>query len=332
MNGDPKIVCLGANIESLAVLEALVSVRANIVGIITSHKKLESRGSDYRDLMPFSRVNSINLLRTDDINSIESKNFIRSTSATHLFILGWSQILDEDLINQITIYGSHPSKLPYGAGRAPIPWTIIERQESSAISIFEVVKEVDAGRIIYQREFDVIKGSTATELYSEVSKQLSIGFVKVYKDIKNDDLTPVVQDDSQRTIRAKRTPFDGKIDFSKPASEVHSLISAVTEPFPGAYSFFGGEKVTIWKSEEVEYWQHKGTIGQILRKESNKLLVQCGDKPIWLYDFSSDNHAQLSTFDFALGSSFGVFLEDEVVALRKEVEDLKKVIRRNGLI
>lgn len=332
MDIKPKIICLGANLESLTALSALVSAGADVVGMITSYLKDETRGSDYRDLGPFCLSNSIPLLRTDDINSFESKRFIIDKSATHLFILGWSQILGEELINEVIIYGSHPSKLPYGAGRAPVPWTIIEKQEISAISIFEVVKEVDAGRIVYQNEFPVPKDFTSTELYQEVSEQLSTGFVKVYQALIDDCLTPIVQDNTKRTIRAKRTQYDGLIDFNKPAHEVHQLISATTEPFPGAYLFFHGRRITIWKSEKVDIWHHKGTVGQVLKKENNKLLVQCIDRPIWVYDFSSDSGEVILTNNFPLGSSFGVRIEDEIISLRNEVELLKQVINKNGFI
>lgn len=43
-------------------------------------------------------------------------------------------------------------------------------------------------------------------------------------------------------------PEDGLIDWHKPVSTVHNLVRAVTAPWPGAFSYGGSQKFTIWSS------------------------------------------------------------------------------------
>lgn len=50
----------------------------------------------------------------------------------------------------------------------------------------------------------------------------------------NPRLTP--QDESKASYFRKRTPEDGRIDFTKTAREVFNLIRGVSKPFPGAFS------------------------------------------------------------------------------------------------
>ena len=46
-----------------------------------------------------------------------------------------------------------------------------------------------------------------------------------------------IQDDSKATYYPKRTPEDGKIDWSISALEIEHSIKAVTKPYPGAFTF-----------------------------------------------------------------------------------------------
>ena len=299
--------------------------------MITSHTSKERKGSDYRNLSPFCAEYDIPCLKTSDINDEECKLFVRSLEAEYIFILGWSQIFDTELISLAKVYGSHPSKLPYGAGRAPIVWTVLEKLTSSALSIFEVTEQVDAGRIVFQSNFDIPVNSTSYDVYHLATQHMKVGFLKLYDDICSGKVTPVPQDKASRSVRARRTPYDGKLDFSKTADSIDLLIRAAGDPFPGAYSFFNGEKVIIWSSTPADASIHKGCNGQILKKENSRLLVQCGDKPLWLHDFSNSGGDKLELSYFQLGARFGVKLEEEVLLLRQKVNHLQELLNEHGI-
>ncbi|MDI5036018.1 helix-turn-helix domain-containing protein, partial [Salmonella enterica subsp. enterica serovar Montevideo] len=44
---------------------------------------------------------------------------------------------------------------------------------------------------------------------------------------------------------------DGLIDWHKPVSTVHNLVRAVAAPWPGAFSYNGSQKFTIWSSRGI---------------------------------------------------------------------------------
>ena len=45
------------------------------------------------------------------------------------------------------------------------------------------------------------------------------------------------QDLSKGEYCGRRRPEDGRIDWSRPAREIHNLVRAVAPPFPGAFAF-----------------------------------------------------------------------------------------------
>ena len=173
-----SVVCVGSNIESLVCLRKFKDNNIHIAGLVTLEFQQQRRGSDYRDLVPFCIENDISFFRTKNINSIQTKGWLKSFNPDVIFILGWSQILDLELIDlpKKYIIGSHPSDLPYGAGRAPVVWTILEELKKSAVSFFKISNEVDAGNLVLQKHFHIPERSDSTLLYNLVAMNLSEGF------------------------------------------------------------------------------------------------------------------------------------------------------------
>jgi methionyl-tRNA formyltransferase len=50
----------------------------------------------------------------------------------------------------------------------------------------------------------------------------------------------------------RRRPADGRIDWARPAAEVHNLVRAVAPPFPGAFAQVAGERWEIQRTRLSE--------------------------------------------------------------------------------
>ncbi len=310
MKEKTKIVCVGSNIESMVCLQKFTGKNITISGLVTLPFQKQKRGSDYRDLTPFCNKNSIPFFRTTNINSSETKKWLSDINPDYIFILGWSQIFDKELIDlpKQYIIGSHPSDLPYGAGRAPIVWTILEGIRKSAVSFFKITTQADAGNLVLQKHFEINDRSNSTFLYKLVSQNLAGGFVEIYNQILANELKETKQDLSKRTIRKKRVFEDGKLEFDNPAIEVDKLIRATTEPYPGTFSYYNSERFTFWKSELSEEDNQDCKMGEIIKIANNRLLVQCKNSSIWLYDITDSLENSISINIFKVGKQFGLIL------------------------
>ena len=124
----PRVVCIGANLESEVILNGLISISANVVGLVTVRPEQSSAISDYVDLHGVCRAAGIPAIDTDDINDPATLDRIRELQPDFLFTLGWSQMFGTALLAlpEQFVVGSHPAPLPQMRGRAPIPWTILE--------------------------------------------------------------------------------------------------------------------------------------------------------------------------------------------------------------
>ena len=87
-----------------------------------------------------------------------------------LFFLGWSWIIEDEIVNNYRCICLHPSPLPKYRGGSPIQHQIINGEKNSSITFFEMNKKLDAGKILHQREFS-LKG----ELNDIFKRIISLG-------------------------------------------------------------------------------------------------------------------------------------------------------------
>ena len=325
----PKIICLGMNQESERAISALIHAGADICMIAGLPAAQATNVSDFVDHAELASQHGIAFLPVSSINDPETLEALRAVGAEMLFVLGWSQLLNAEAIELFPrgVIGSHPSELPNGRGRAPIPWTILEDLRSSAVTLFRMTTGVDDGVILKQTIFDIPDRPTARSLYNLVSERLALSFVELYEDFVVGKVDEIYQGVENVSWRAKRVPGDGWIDFRAEAEAIDRLVRAVSEPYPGAYSYLGGERAVFSSSLPASGndLRRKGAPGQVLARRQGMVLVQAGDKPVWLSEpyLPTDRHVKLR-----IGDRFGFPIEDELHALRERIAILEQRISK----
>ena len=299
-----------------------------IVGLVTLPSGAGKGVSDYEDLHGLSLENELTVIDTEDINSPDTLDQIRRLQPDYVFTLGWNRLFKEELLSLPTgfVIGSHPTRLPEGRGRAPIPWTILLGKSSSAITLFRMDPGPDSGDILVQKEFQLLARPYAFDVYRQAAEAMRDGFIEIYEALaRGEEITQRRQDDQDLSVYLKRTPADGLIDFHQSAMEVDRLIRAVSRPYPGAYSFYEGQKVTCWQVDLAEEPPVHGAPGQIVRRDGERLLVVTGDAPLWLSNLSIAGEA-VPAAHFRVGNRFAYRLQDEVHALRMELRRVRDLL------
>ena len=327
----PRIVCVGSNLESLEVITGLIQSEANIVGLVTLPSEEDhAHVSDYADLHSICEGNKIPCIDTKNINSSETISSIRLLKPDYIYTLGWSQIFQSDLLQIPSQYivGSHPTLLPFGRGRAPIPWTILQEQRRSAVTLFRMEKTVDDGEILLQKKFEIPKEANASDVYSLVAACLREAYCEIYECHELEQpIKPIKRVPHSETYRGKRVKADGHIDFAMSANEIVKLVRAVSEPFPGAYLYYGGQRLEVWQASKDGVPPYIGTVGQVLLKDCQRLLVQAGDSPLWLSHLTCDGKPVLIS-EIRVGDKFGYVAEDKIFEMKQEIFEMKHEILR----
>lgn len=283
-----KIVFVGAVELSKVALDELLVNNITPSLVVTLEKRLAHRHSDYVDLT--YNIHNIPVLEVTNINKPSFVNQIKAVEPDYILVWGWSQLIKPELIS-ISRYGCiglHPSPLPRNRGRAVIPWTILTGQSYTGVTMFYIDEGMDSGDIIQQNLFTLQPRETASTLYRKTEEEIRKMVDIIAPTLKEGRLDGFPQDQSKATYFAKRTPEDGRIDWTQPAHDIDRLIRATTKPYPGAFTYYEGKKITIWDSD-IARTNWIGIPGQILcKKDSVSIIVQTSFEQLEIGGISID--------------------------------------------
>lgn len=193
-------------------------------------------------------------------------------------VAGWYWIIEPELLSvpKLGFIAIHNSLLPKYRGGSPLVWSIIDGGEYVGYSIFQMTKEMDEGAILSQEQIFLSRQETVGDALEKIELCLFKSFNGVLDRYCFGDLLPRPQDLSQSTFCVSRKPTDGKVDWKQPATKVHDFIRAQAEPYPCAFSYLYGDKLTITRSEETGV-KHFGRPGLICPPFGENVSVICGD-------------------------------------------------------
>ena len=97
----------------------------------------------------------------------------------------------------------------------------------------------------------------------------------------------------------------GLINWNKTSKEIHNLVRG-TNPWPGAFTFYNGNKVKIWKTKVVDSKYSIEKSGTICSATKNGIDVVCGKGIIKILEIQFDCCRRLCISDFICGHKLNV--------------------------
>ncbi|MFC6988733.1 methionyl-tRNA formyltransferase [Haloplanus sp. GCM10025708] len=162
------------------------------------------------------------------------------------------------------IFGFHSSRLPEGRGGAPVNWSLIHGASDIWLSFFHYTPKVDAGAVVAQRSIPVESRDDVGTIFDTLAVAARDILDEVRPSLELDSVDATPQDMSAATYRPRRQPQDGLIDWTRSPSAQFDWVRAQTQPYPGAYTFYDGDRLRIWEGECVRVDNADGRSGEVL--------------------------------------------------------------------
>ncbi len=212
------------------------------------------------------------------------------------------EILDIPVLGFINVHGS---LLPAYRGASPIQQAILNGDKETGITIMKVDEKMDHGEIISQIKTPVADSDT----FESLSRKLAISgaklLIKTTPDYVTGKIKPTEQNDSEATYVKIIKKEDGKINWSKDATEIERMARAFY-PWPSAYANIKNQKSKIKnqiiKIIEAEVSKNDGghQIGEVFLK-NNELAIQCGKNILIVKKLQLEGGKILSAKEFLNG-------------------------------
>lgn len=277
-----RIIWIGFHLEGIPAFKALIEERYTITSCISLNEEQKKKRSGAVDYETIAKNNNIKYIEIKHINERDSINLIKEQKPDLLIVLGWSQILCEEILQIPTIgtIGAHASLLPAYRGSAPINWAIINGLQETGNTLIWLNSGVDNGDIIDQVSFPIHDTDTCATLYDKVAESNKKMLLRKLPEIRIKGKIGYPQPQINQPLLPRRRPSDGLVDFNLDANDVYNFIRALTYPYPGAFAFHEGEKVLIWRagkfSSGVLKCNSSADIGDVVEHILSPDLKQCG--------------------------------------------------------
>ena len=317
-----KIAVIGGVLSTAILIDKLNYHKFKDVKIWGYKPKNLANVSCWKDLNNLSKKYNYPFLNFTKVQ--ECFDTLKEYKPDYLFVVGLSQIIPKHIID-ISKYGSigfHPTALPKGRGRAPIAWLVLEENKGAA-SFFLLESGIDSGPIIKQVKFRITNNDDAESVMDKMLEAEKQALDSLLPEIKNSKIKSIKQDFKSASWFGKRNPEDGLIDWREDAIKIDKLIRASTYPHPGAFTFYGHEKLKILKAEKT-YAPIKGVIGRIIDidNESNSFIVQTGNGLIKVKKWD------LSKWIPRIGMRLGYCTQLEINKLYIENMELRSYVKK----
>ena len=261
-----RVIYIGARVVGRRCLDALLSTDAEVVGLLYLDDALAGvtvAHESFDDLITHHRLcaKSFRSLRDPEL-------------------VAWVEMLQPE-VPRLGFIGMHPTLLPEGRGRAPIPWALIKGLERTGVSLFWCETGADTGPLLDQREVPIYYEDTAVILGGRTDVVAAELLIKAASELSCGEVRRVPQDKSKATTWPKRRPEDGLIDWSWTGRRIYDWVRALSHPYPGAFAEVEGQRLNVWACRETG--DHRtGELGTILDVLPHGLLVACGDGAVLL--------------------------------------------------
>ncbi len=171
----------------------------------------------------------------------------------------------------------HGSLLPRYRGRAPVHWAILNGEREIGASLHYMVEKPDAGALVGQEAVPIFENDTALEVSEKVAGAAERLLARLLPDLVAGRAPAIPLDLTQGSYFGRRTPEDGRIDWSWGAKRVHDLVRAVAPPFPGAFSDVNGCRLAILETRvDAEPARHPSR-APCLYAEDGVWFADCAD-------------------------------------------------------
>ncbi len=192
-------------------------------------------------------------------------------------------------------YNGHASLLPRWRGAAPIQRAIMTGDAETGVMIMRMEAGLDTGPVALTKTLAIGPEMTGGELHDALSRLTAEAMVEALARLEAGDLPLTAQPQDGVTYASKIDKAETRIDWTKPAAQVHNRIRALS-PFPGAWAEIGGERVKLLGSTLAD---GAGQPGQAL---DDRLTVACGDGAVRLTTVQRAGGKPMPAGDFLRGA------------------------------
>ena len=300
-----KIIFLGTPEFAVESLKALNS-KYEVCLVISQPNRVKKKGK-LIDTPVAAMAKELNLELYQPLSIKDGYEYIKSFNADVMVTAAYGQYIPSKILKLFKkCINVHGSLLPAHRGGAPIQRSLMNGDLYSGVTIMQMAKRLDAGRIYSVEKYKIEDSDNSTTLFEKFSIIGANLLMSSIEDIYNEVNLGIEQDESLATYSPNIDPSEEMIDITRNSKDIINQIRGLAMD-PGAYLMVGDIKLKVYKASEVktDSTLEPGTVLQVKKgiviktndsAISLDLILMPGKKIVTGRDFSNGQKI------FSLGS------------------------------
>jgi methionyl-tRNA formyltransferase len=251
-----KLVFCGTPQFAVPTLKQLLGAGHSIELVITQPDRV--RGRDQPPSPPPVKALAIQsglpVVQPEKIrNNPELRGRLEQVKPDAIIVVAYGRIIPEWMLN-LPRWGNlnlHASLLPKYRGAAPIQWAVANGETVTGATTMRIDQGLDTGDILLQRTMPIGPDQTAEQLFPLLAESGASLMIETLDALQAGQIKPMAQDDAASSLAPILQREDALVDFARSAVEIYNRWRGF-QPWPGAYTFFRGKKLTLHRLVPVE--------------------------------------------------------------------------------
>lgn len=295
-----RILFMGSPEFAIPILEGLVAYH-HVVGVVTQPDKPAGRGLKLKPppVKKLALSHGIPILQPESLKREETIAWIKGKEPEVIVVAAFGQILPPAVL-RIPPRGClnvHASLLPRYRGAAPVQAAILNGDQETGITIILMDEGLDTGPIVASRAIPISPDDTAGSLERKLSRLGAEILLEVLPAWVKGEIEPSPQEGEASYTKPIRKE-DGLMNWELPAEVLARRIRAFN-PWPGAFTYWKGKLLKIWKAVPAAFGIEKAP-GSVFRDEEG-VKVACGQGSLLLKEIQLEGKNRMPPEEFVKG-------------------------------
>lgn len=301
-----RVVLMGTPDFAVPTLSEIIGQGHEVVAVYTRAPKPAGRGMDEQKT-PVHRLADrfgIPVFTPRTLRDEQAQADFASLGADVAVVVAYGLILPKPVLDAPALgcLNLHGSLLPRWRGAAPIQRAIMAGDAETGVMVMRMDEGLDTGPVAMVERIAIGPDMTAQDLHDRMASLGADLMVRALAALDRGSLSFVPQADEGVTYAAKIDKAEARIDWSRPAAEIHNKVRGLS-PFPGAWFEAdlgkGRERVKVLRTTLAAGTGAPGTL------VDNDLTVACGEGAVRLVEVQRAGAKAMKAIDFLNGAKVG---------------------------
>lgn len=314
---DLRIIFMGTPEFAVESLRKLVKGGYNVVAVVTQPDKPVGRHQDQLQasmVKQYAMAHNLPVLQPIKMKDPEFVEQLRSYQADLQVVVAFRML--PEVVWDMPRFGTfnvHAALLPQYRGAAPINWAVINGETQTGVTTFFLDKDIDTGRIIMQKQFEIPDEADVEYVYDglmHLGADAAIETINLILE-SNGELTTTDQETFAVEAGIKELKSAPKIfkdtceiNWQQPAKKIYDFIRGLS-PYPGTWTEIelpskGKSILKIFKSRKTGL-KTEASPGELWASDSKHLYIACLGEWLEITELQLAGKKRMKSSDFING-------------------------------